>query len=153
MLTKILLKEDAYVETPWAEALGGNHYRLDNIPFWKYDVSVGDVVEALPDDSGRPAFVRVVAKSGNRTVRVRLVPPMDESPESHAVIDELVRRGCDFEGMHPGYVAVNVPPQIDLDAVAHHLVMSGQEWEYADPALPADAADAADETDGGAHEA
>lgn len=135
MLTKIVLTEDAYVETPWAEALGGDHYRLNNVPFWKYDVSVADVVEARPDGSGRPAFIRVITKSGNRTVRVRLAPPMDVSPESHAVIDELVRLGCDFEGLHPGYIAVNVPPSTDLDAVARHLVVSGHEWEYADPRL------------------
>ena len=151
MRMKIVLKEDAYVETPWAEVLGGDHYRLANIPFWKYDVPVGDVVEALPDDSGRPAFVRVIAKSGNRTVRVRLVPQMDVSSKSRAVIDELVRLGCDFEGMHPGYIAVNVPPSVELDAVARHLLVSGHEWEYADPALPE--TDAADDTDVGAHEA
>jgi hypothetical protein len=134
MLTKIVLTEGEYVETPWAEALGEDRFRLANLPFWKYDVSIDDIVEAIVDDSGRPAFVRVLEKSGNRTVRVRLQPPMDVSPESKAVIDALVHLGCDFEGMHPGYIAVNVPPGVRLDAVAERLETSGQDWEYADPA-------------------
>ena len=141
MLTKIVLAEGEFVETPWAEALGDNRYRLANRPFWKYGVSAGDIIEALLDDSGRPAFVRVLEKSGNRTVRVRLQPPMDASPASRAIIDALVHMGCDYEGMHPGYIVVNVPPAVDLATVARHLEVSGQEWEYADPPLDESPAD------------
>lgn len=135
MLTKIVLTEGEHVETPWAEALGGDRYRLANRPFWKYGVSADDIIEAVADESGRPAFVRVLEKSGNRTVRVRLQPPMDISSDSKAVVDALVLLGCDFEGLSPAYIAVNVPPNVSLEVVAQQLVESGQEWEYADPAV------------------
>lgn len=134
MLTKIT-EEDVDVETPWAEALGGNHYRLEHSVL-EYDVSVGDVAEALPDPVAR------VARPSFASSRSPAIAPYACGwrrrwamawPESRAVIEELVRRGCDFEGMHPGYIAVNIPPDIDLDAVARHLVTSGQQWEYADP--------------------
>ena len=145
VLTKIVLTEGKYVETPWAEDLGSGRFRLANLPFWKYGVSVDDIVEAAPDDSGRPAFLHVVQKSGNRTVRVHLQPPMDASVDSKMLVESLVALGCDYEGMHPGYIALNVPPAVSLDAVARQLERSGQEWEYADPpseeASPDEAAD------------
>ena len=130
---KVVLTEAGRVETLWADPLGGDRYRLDNLPFWAYGVSVHDVIEARPDDSGRPAFVRVVEKSGNRTVRVVLKPPADRAPESQAVLDGLRALGCGYEGMNPGYLAVNVPPAVDLGAVAAYLTASGQQWEYVDP--------------------
>ena len=130
---KVVLTEDERVETLWADPLGGELYRLDNLPFWKYGVSLHDVVEAPLDDSGRPAYVRVVEKSGNRTVRVILEPAIDEAPESQGVLDGLVALGCMYERMSPSYAAINVPPDVGLDVVAEYLTASGQQWEHADP--------------------
>ncbi|MEO8276669.1 MAG: DUF4265 domain-containing protein [Thermoanaerobaculia bacterium] len=65
------------VETLWATALGNDEYKLDNSPFYAYSVSWEDVVYAPIDpDEGRPTFVRVVRKSGHRTIRIRFDPPV-----------------------------------------------------------------------------
>ena len=130
---KVLLQEDEYAETLWAERVGPDRYRLDNSPFWAYGVSWLDVVEAHPDANGQLAFTRVVEKSGHRTVRVIFRPGIDENPEGQALVDELVRLGCTYEGMHPGYLAIDIPPGVDLMMVAQHLTERGAEWEHADP--------------------
>ena len=130
---KVVLTEDGRVETLWADPLGGDLYRLDNLPFWKYGVSLHDVVEARPDDSGRPAFIRVVEKSGNRTVRIILRPRANESPESQAVLDRLVALGCSYESMNPGYAVVNIPPGVILGDVVEVLTASRHQWEHVDP--------------------
>jgi hypothetical protein len=64
---KVLLREEEYVETVWAEQVGPDHYRLDNSPFWAYGVSWRDVVEAHMDEGGQLGFTRIVEKSGHRT--------------------------------------------------------------------------------------
>lgn len=130
---KVLLREDEYVETLWAERVGPNRYRLDNSPFWAYGLSWRDVVEAHVDEGGQLAFTRVVEKSGHRTVRVIFKPGIDENPEGQAVVDELVRMGCTYEGMHPGYLAVDIPPSVDLAPVTAYLTAQRVQWEHADP--------------------
>ncbi len=124
----------ANVETLWAYDLGGDRYKLDNSPFYAYGVSAEDTVFAPHDDAeGFPMFRSVVAKSGNRTVRVAFDPPVVVGNESDSVLQGLVALGCDFEGANPRYVVVSVPPSVDLRAVVRYLVECEATWEHADP--------------------
>jgi hypothetical protein len=136
-LAKIKLRhedgEEVFVETPWAKRVGTNLYELDNLPWYAYGVSCGDVVEAVPAADGLPEFRRVVRKSGNRTVRVVLKPQASESSESKALLDDLQSMGCDYEGMNHSYIAVNIPPSVDFWRVCEFLTNTGQNWEHADP--------------------
>ena len=122
------------VETLWAYHLGAGRYRLDNSPFYAYSVSSGNVVLA-PIDPGdaRPTFAAVLEKSGNRTVRILLDEPLEAGNASDAVLSGLVALGCSFEGASPRYVAINVPPGVELAAVRDYLVERALAWEHADP--------------------
>lgn len=132
---KVQLSDDeGNVETLWADPLGEDRYRLDNTPWYAYRVSCGDVVEARVEEAGgHPVFVKVLEKSGYRTIRLILKPPADQAPESQAVLDHLNAMGCTYEGAHPGYLAIDIPPAVDLWAVRSYLISTGQEWEHADP--------------------
>ncbi len=137
--------DDVYIETPWARHLGGTEYVLDNLPFYAYGISSGDVFEATPEPNDeRPHFRRVLRKSGNRTVRVVLKPGATESPESQAVLDRLNELGCTYEGANDSYIAVEVPAGIELRTIGEYLTSTGQQWEHADPTYeelyPADSA-------------
>ena len=124
----------ANVETLWAYDLGGDRYKLDNSPFYAYGVSCGDTVLASLDDAeGLPTFRSVVAKSGNRTVRVIFDPPVASGNASDAVLQGLVRLGCEFEGANPRYVVISIPAVVDLDAVVRYLTERAATWEHADP--------------------
>lgn len=132
-LAKIGIRDaDGDVETPWAFHLGGNFYRLDNIPFFAYGLSVNDIVEAVPDSDGFPMFNRIVNKSGNRTVRVILPEAPDVEP-GPALFAEVKRLGCDYEGAFNTLICINVPPAVLLQDVADCLTRLGVRWEYADP--------------------
>ena len=123
------------VETLWAHALGNDLYALDNLPWYAYGVSLGDVIEARPDAAGQLWLERVVRKSGNRTIRVILAAGEggDPSVESRRMLDRVREIGCSYEGANRRLVAVNVPPGIELADVAAVLNASGLDWEYADP--------------------
>jgi Domain of unknown function (DUF4265) len=121
------------VETLWAEPLGEQVYRLDNSPFHVYSVSWRDEVLAPPSADGLATFQSMVAKSGNRTVRVRLDPPYEEGNKSAKEMQDLVAIGCSFEGSRNRLMSVNIPPELNLNAVRDHLISRGLEWEHADP--------------------
>jgi hypothetical protein len=124
----------ANVETLWSFDLGENRYRLDNSPFYAYSVSVGDVVFAPVDPvDGRPTFKSVLEKSGNRTVRVILDPPLATRNSSDAVVQVLVALGCSYEGANPGYLCIVIPQEADLAAVCERLTKREIQWEHADP--------------------
>ena len=128
-----LSNADGDRETPWATPIGDNLYRLENSLFFAYNVSWQDIIEAKPDEEGFPVFVRVVEKSGNRTVRVILEPPADESAESQKVLDALVEMGCSYEGANPSYLSINIPAEADFQGVCEYLTESGIQWEHVDP--------------------
>jgi len=124
----------AEVETLWAYDLRGDRYKLDNCPFYAYGVSWNDVVLAPFDPiEGFPTFQSVLARSGNRTVRVILDPPASPGNESEELLNELTSLGCSYERATSSYVAVNIPPEVDLANIVATLTKSGFAWEHADP--------------------
>ena len=50
-------------ESLWAEAVGDRKFRIDNLPFYVYGVSLGDIVVARLIE-GRLVFDEVVARGG-----------------------------------------------------------------------------------------
>jgi len=126
--------DDVEVETPWAKQVGPNEYELDNLPWYAYGISCGDVFEAFPTDyDPRPHLKRVLRKSGNRTLRLILKPPANESAESMAVLTRVAELGCSYEGMDHSLIAINVPAEVDFAAVCAFLTETGHNWEHADP--------------------
>lgn len=122
------------VETLWAYDLGSDQYRLDNLPFYAYSVSLEDVVYAPHDTAeGLPTFKRVISKSGNRTVRIAFDLPAEAGNASQEILDQLVALGCGYEGANKSYIVINIPPSVDLSGVCDLLVQGGVNWEHADP--------------------
>lgn len=122
------------VETLWAFDLGDDTYRLDNSPFYAYSVSWEDIVLApYSEEEQFPTFDRVIKKSGNRTIRVIFDTPVEEGNRSDRILQDLVERGCSYEGASPTYLAVNIPKDVELDKIRSYLIESEVEWEHADP--------------------
>ena len=128
---KLRLKApDGTVETPWAVDLGEGLYRLDNIPFFAYGVSADDVIQAAPEDDGYLAFTKLVKRSGNRTLRIAF---KDKVTKTEPLLAQLSEIGVGWEGAFSKLIALNVPPEVDLDRVVDLLTTSGEDWEYANP--------------------
>jgi hypothetical protein len=129
-LVKVELRgDDGEVETLWAFDLGNGRYELDNTPWYAYGISTGDVIEAEREDpEGFPVFKSVVAKSGYRTVRITAATDFTDD-----FFEEIKDLGCSFEGANRRYVAINVPPEVELTAVAEFLSRRNIRWEHADP--------------------
>ncbi len=121
----------------WAEPLGADRYRVESSPFFAYGLSHGDVVRAEPDDP-MPRLVAVERKGGHRTLRLALDDPWDiDRREVEEYLDGLLELGCTYEAMPPRIVALDVPPEIDVEPVVARLQARVEDgmlvWEWADP--------------------
>lgn len=123
----------------WAEPLGSGRYRIESCPFFAYGVSRDDLIrasEAVGQEA--PALEDVVEKSGHRTLRLALDPSMElGAPAAQGLLERLLEHGCTHELLRPSLVALDVPPEADLGAVADLLQARAREgalvWEWADP--------------------
>lgn len=102
-------------ESMWARRLPDGTFEIDNIPFYSYDVAVGDIVKAQEVD-GELFFSERVRDSGNSVIRM-LIYNRDELDK---VRSELRALGCDSEG--DGVVlAVNVPAEVAYAPILQFL--------------------------------
>lgn len=140
--------EDGYppvdCEYLWAKPVGGNLYELDNTPFFVRGISTADLVEAEPDEHRELRFKALNRPSGHTTLRVIVFRESSDGRPITARVRSLRQRlselGCSSELSHlAGLIAVDVPPNIELDAVLS--VLSDGEasslWEYEEAALRA----------------
>ncbi len=96
------------VESLWAVPLDGGGYRIDNIPWYVSNIALGDVVAAAPRNDERLFFTgEILRRSGNRTIRVRLVE--ESIARSAAIHDAIERLGAKSELDHTDLLAVNAP--------------------------------------------
>ncbi len=129
----------ADIEQLWAEPIGGNLFRIDNVPFFVTGISCEDIVEALPDSQGELRYKSLVRPSAHSTLRVVL---FRESPDPRPLADrvtdlrnQLKGLGCVTELGHlPGLVAVDalsVRPVLPLLQTGEKADL----WEYEEAAL------------------
>ncbi len=124
----------AQVETLWAVSLGDDKYLLENSPFFAYSVSWQDIVYApYANAEGHPTFSKIISKSGNRTIRVILDPPLENGNSSEKIAETLVQMKCSYEGTNGSYLSVNIPPEANLDQIRQFLIEKEIQFEHADP--------------------
>jgi hypothetical protein len=130
--------EDGYPpagsEGLWAIPLGGDMYRIDNTPWFAYDVAAHDVFQAELDEEGRLWASRRLRPSGNCTIRVI---PFRDGPVAGsqlAVLDAFVPLGAVGEGYGPGLniVALTISPNADLTEIKRTLQQGEADgsWAY-----------------------
>jgi hypothetical protein len=113
--------EGVEAENLWAEAIGQNRFRIDNIPFYAYGISAEDIVCAVEVDE-RIEFREVIARSGHSTYRVWVNDPAGyESSPFQQFWKRLQELGCGFEVAKRQWIAIDVPPDSDVFAVCKVL--------------------------------
>jgi hypothetical protein len=141
------LKKDADGYPPadteglWAEPLGNNLFKIDNVPFFVKGISCEDVVEAAADSQGELRFRSLVRPSAHNTLRVIVFRESpDPRPLEERVADlrrQLEQVGCSTELSHmPGLIAVDSESASLNRALG--VLQSGEKsslWEYEEGAV------------------
>lgn len=136
-LVKVLFRlepdvgEGAATETLWAERLGERRFRLRNVPFFVFGVSVEDVVLARGLEDGVLEFETVVVHGGHSTYRLKMnaAAPAERVQRGWLALEHL---GCTYE-QGPGPLrAVDVSPTAEIHKVYALLEHGEQEglWEF-----------------------
>lgn len=130
VLSKLALTlPDGSVETLWAEPMGSGRYRLMNLPFVAFGLSLGDIV-AAKWRRGPPVFDRVIERSGHSTYRIALQDGVsaEQFDEAWRGLREI---GCGIERFTARAFGIDVPPTTDIDATYRLLedgMASGIWW-------------------------
>jgi hypothetical protein len=99
---------DENFEQIWTRRLAGDLFEVCCIPFFAYDLALGDVVRAEP--RGGCVIQSVEQRSGNGVVRVAVKRAEEAEPVHVRLHDLLGRLEYLCEWFAPGYVAVNLEP-------------------------------------------
>lgn len=119
-LTKVHVSfMDGGGESLWAREIEGDLFALDNLPFFAFGLNAEDVV--LAPKIGRMREVRsVVRPSGHRTLRILFDEDVPKT-EQKLYLDRLRELGAAFERGTKRFVAVDVPPEGQYDAIVEVL--------------------------------
>ena len=136
----VLPDSPAEMESVFVEKLRGKRYKVATIPFFAYNISLGDVVECRPDDEGIGLFVEsVLSKSGNKTFRIAFDGDRGiDDPQGRRFRDFLDSHGLLYEIFPPVVFSVNVPVGFDVEALVKKLdsmleSVPDFRWELGDP--------------------
>jgi hypothetical protein len=114
-------------ESIWALSLGGDLYEIRNAPFYAYGINWGDIVRADNNDPTlKPEVREVVAPSGNKTVRVCLNKELCQTDQD-AMLSSLQYLDISWERADDYYVAIDIHPEADYQAVCDKLMELEQE--------------------------
>ncbi len=119
-------------ENLWADAVEGDRYRIDNIPFYVYGVSLNDTVRAA-DHDGQLVFQEVVMHGGHSTYRVIFGNDSDIlKPQAVALWEQLQALGCTREIAKARVFAIDVSPSTNIYDV-YGILQGGEEqgiWSF-----------------------
>ncbi|SRR5579885_3380577 len=105
------------LEQLWARKIDVNTFEICCIPFFTYGFSLGDLVET----NAEYTIQRIVEKRGHISLRaaVTRLENQDKIHETlHARVDSI---GLLHEWFSPGYLSVDLPPDVRRDEILSHL--------------------------------
>ncbi|MFL6109609.1 MAG: DUF4265 domain-containing protein [Marmoricola sp.] len=135
-------------ERVWAFHLGGDRYRIDNVPWFVRDVAVGDVVRAqAPDADSHPVFIEMVEQSDHVTIRLVCFRSGPLEADLARALEPFTALGVYGEGASQyGMLALDIPPTAPLPAVVSTLRAGVEDgsWVYEEGRITLEWIDATD---------
>jgi uncharacterized protein DUF4265 len=120
---------DGDFEQIWTKRVGDDRFEVCCIPFFAYDLALGDVVRA--DAASGYVIQAVERRSGNGVVRVAVKRPEDIDAVHVRLHDLLGRVEYLCEWFAPGYVAVDLESGRSHDEFFAGLAELGETVEVA----------------------
>jgi hypothetical protein len=126
---RVYFDADGETEALWGELIGSDTVRPDSIPLLPFGVSLGDVVRVVPSED-RLRFSEVVSRGGHSTYRILFAAENDDLAVRW--LADLLDLGCGHEGLSPRFVAVDVPPSLNIRQVYNVLEagMAAGAWTF-----------------------
>jgi hypothetical protein len=121
-------------ERLWAFHLGGDLYRINNVPWFVRDLAVDDVVRApAPDTDSHPVFSELVERSDHVTIRLICFRRGPLEGDLARALEPFTALGVYGEGVSQyGMLALDIEPTAPLPAIVTTLRRGVEDgsWEY-----------------------
>lgn len=131
--------EEITTETMWAEIVDESKgiYKLDSIPFYGPLIATDDIFYAEYDSTeDNLLFKELIESSGNSIIQIVI---LKENYDKEIIRKELLKMGCQSEGLNDNFFVLEVPINIDYSKVK--LILYNYENNeiigYAEPILSA----------------
>jgi hypothetical protein len=118
--------ETQWWEQLWSRQLADDRFELCCIPFYAYNLALGDVVETDATGEHRYVIQRVVQPSGHFTFRVWFGDSSHPTVRDE-VLGEINRLGCLFEWFSPNLLAISAGSEDTAQRIADYLWSREQE--------------------------
>ncbi len=124
-------------EQVWTRTEDNVNFELCCIPFFTYDLSLGDVVRMTADDGE----YEMVSKAGHRTIRFAVQDEKFRHEGHDSLHASIASAGClaEFRGHMLGYGAIDIVDERQSEIVRALLSPLAEQgllmWEWADPAV------------------
>jgi hypothetical protein len=118
-LVQAALPEAHRYEQLWCRQVTVDTFEVCCIPFFLYDLALGDIIETSPVSGRRYVMSRVVARSGRYVFRARF--DASQLGNRDEVLAELTELGAWTEWSSHSMVAVDARDAAHAQAIADHL--------------------------------
>ena len=120
------------LETLWAEPLGEDRYRVQNVPFYAYDLSFDDTVIARPI-GGQTIIQQVIERAGHSTYRIFLSRGITTADDAFATYwTPLEAIGVTYEQANDRLLSIDVPAETNIFR-AYELLQAAEKagvWDF-----------------------
>ncbi|MEQ8415841.1 MAG: DUF4265 domain-containing protein [Imperialibacter sp.] len=108
-------------ESLWAEPLGNDLFKIQNVPFYAYGLNYCDTVVATPDSKdSAPEIRKLVEAGGHRTLRLYFNQEIGRAHQEE-ILKSLLTFGATCERADARLVAIDIKPNGDYLAVFNEL--------------------------------
>lgn len=107
-------------EQLWVRQVAARQFEICCIPFFLYDLGLGDLVETGPSGEDEYVVKRLVRSAGHHTFRVWF-KGSSERAARQAVLSEVGRVGCLFEWSSENLLAIDAATDEDAVSIADFL--------------------------------
>lgn len=108
-------EDEFLIEIVYANQIEDN-YKIDDIPFYASSIALNDIVRA-EFRNGQLHYIGLIEASGHSVVQIIFFCEADIKPTTA----RLIELSCSWEGSHPTYIAVDIPPSISYVSVRTYL--------------------------------
>lgn len=106
-------------ESLWAKKNQDGLYEICCIPYFIYDLALGDIIEADLDERGKLLYKKVFQHSGNKTIWVQFNNAKRD--DLNRVLEKVIKFDCLYEGYNERFLAFNANSDEQLTSVISSL--------------------------------
>ena len=103
------------MESIWAEVTEEGYLKVNNIPFYSKEISLGDIVSGIQTEENYLLYDKTIIHSKNSTLRIIFFNENQKFKDK--ILTKLIDLGCEYEAFNVNFYAINIPIEVDIEEI------------------------------------